>query len=357
MNKKTSHYINQLLDESELFQSNKTTNDSTEIFDFSEETLLITGAAGSIGSGLVRQLLRCNYKKIILVDNAESPSYYLITELELDSTPHLECFLTDIRDEPSMQKLFETFNPTIVFHTAAYKHVPMMEIHPYEAIKLNILATKTLADLAIKHHTKKFIFISTDKAVAPIGVMGMTKYIAECYLKNLNTQNKTRFSITRFGNILGSNGSVAPLFIKQIKSGTPLTITNKNISRYFITKNKACHLILKVATFEKPIHSIFTFDMGQPIKILDLAKTILARFKGIDGAVKIIETTNLRPGEKLHEDLLSKQERLEATAYKDIFSVINTAKANQKLVDFGTLQNITPYQKPSEIKSILKSLL
>ena len=186
-------------------------------------------------------------------------------------SPNIYFILTDVRDETSMQELFSTFKPSMVFHTAAYKHVPMMEANPYEAVKLNILATTFLADLALLHNTKKFVFISTDKAVNPISIMGLTKRIGERYLMDLNSKNSTKFLITRFGNIIGSNGSLIPLFNKQLELGRPLTVTSPEVSRYFIPKLKACQHILEISNEAHGKHALFTFNMGKPIKIIDLA--------------------------------------------------------------------------------------
>ncbi|ALJ04014.1 hypothetical protein APS56_02080 [Pseudalgibacter alginicilyticus] len=358
MDKTTFNFISQLLDESELLKPATNINILKESFNFSNETLLITGAAGSVGSGITKQLRHSNFKKLILIDNAESPLYYLINELKLKNISNIEFYLTDVRDESSMQYLFETFKPTIIFHTAAYKHVPLMEAHPYEAIKLNVLATKSLAHFAIKNNAKKFIFISTDKAVNPIGVMGMTKYFAECYLKSLGTQNHTSFIITRFGNIFGSNGSVVPLFIKHITSETPLTITNKNITRYFITKSKACHLILQIASFNTLNNCVLTFNMGHPIKIIDLAEVLIFKLTKNEKNKILIKTSELRPGEKLHEETLSNNETLlKTTIHKDIFLVVDKPNVLRKTIDIDVLKNIQPYQSPAEIKLILKSLI
>lgn len=357
MNRTTYNYINQLLDESGLFKSNTSKNNQVDdTFDFSEETILITGAAGSIGGGITKQLLTCKFKTLILVDNAESPLYYLTKELGIEETANIEILSTDIRDESAMNWLFETFKPTLVFHAAAYKHVPLMEDNPYEAIRLNILATQLLGDLSILHKTKKFIFISTDKAVNPINVMGMTKYVAESYLKDLNLKNSTSFAIARFGNIFGSNGSVVPLFMKQIDSGVPITVTNRRTSRYFISKNKACHLILKIATIKKKSDTcIFTFNMGEAIKILDLAKIIADKYSGNYQKESPIKITKLRPGEKIHEELTTKNEILKPTMDPDIFSVFPKKNLDSKSIRFDVFKKIGPMQSPSEIKSMLKS--
>ncbi|MCF7568663.1 polysaccharide biosynthesis protein [Sabulilitoribacter arenilitoris] len=351
MNNSTLNHIKQLIADSGLIHSKTNSKKKYPNLDFSNDTILITGAAGSIGAELTKQLVDCNYKKLILVDIAESPLYELQKELE-NKSQHVEFILLNITEKESLNYLFKTHKPTLIFHTAAYKHVPLMESNPYEAVKLNIIGTKLLADLSITHSVKKFIFISTDKAVNPISVMGMTKRIAEYYLLNLNIEEKTKFIITRFGNIFGSNGSVVPLFISQINSGKPLTVTNKNISRYFICKGEACNLILKIATFKNFESSIFTFNMGNPIKILDLAKVLITFF---DGEIDI-KITNIRPGEKLHEDIISIDETLVATAHKEIMQV-KRKKDILPNISFDALFKITPYNSNSEIKKILKTYL
>lgn len=354
MNTSTSNYIDQLLIDSGLFPTNKKTQQKQLInFDFSNEIILITGAAGSIGSELSKQLLTCRYKKLILVDVAESPLYDLIKDLEFEDTSKIHFLLLNIKEEQSIRHLFETHKPTLVFHTAAYKHVPLMEENPHEAIKLNILGTKLLADLSIEYGVKKFIFISTDKAVNPINVMGMSKRIAESYLNYLSTKSKTRFAITRFGNILGSNGSVLPLFKRQIKSDMPLTVTNNSISRYFISKSKACALILRIATFDNEENNIFTFNMGEPIKIIDLAERLVLFYSNIGKKIEI-KITGLRPGEKLHEHIVSKDEILIPTENKNILLVKSKNNFEAKKVDFTELVNVTPTMSNLEIKSVLE---
>ncbi|WP_052143569.1 SDR family NAD(P)-dependent oxidoreductase [Wocania ichthyoenteri] len=349
MNTSASNHIQQLINDSGLLHLKGNSKKRYPNLDFLNEIILITGAAGSIGSELTKQLLHCNYKNLILVDIAESPLYELQKELEY-KTNNVEFILLNITEKESLDFLFKTYKPTLIFHTAAYKHVPLMESNPYEALKLNIIGTKLLADLSILHDVKKFIFISTDKAVNPINAMGMTKRIAELYLLNLNNEEKTKFIITRFGNIFGSNGSVVPLFINQINAGKPLTVTNKNISRYFICKHKACNLILEITNFENFENSIFTFNMGKPIKIIDLAKTLIT-FYNEDINIKI---TEVRPGEKLHEDIISNDETLVSTKHKDIMHIKSNSDKSTKTLNFDELLNITPYYSPQEIKTILR---
>ncbi|GAA3607371.1 polysaccharide biosynthesis protein [Flavivirga amylovorans] len=353
MNKSTSNYIDQLLIESGLFPTKKAPQRPLNNFDFSNETILITGAAGSVGSELSKQLLACDYKKLILVDVAESPLYDLINDLKLENITTVDFFLLNITDEETLRHLFETYKPTLIFHTAAYKHVPLMEKIPYEAVKLNVFGTKILADLSMEYNVKKFIFISTDKAVNPIGIMGMSKRVAESYL---STKSTTRFIITRFGNILGSNGSVLLLFKKQIELGVPLTVTDNDISRYFINKRKACSLILEVATLNSKESNIYTFNMGQPIKIIDLAERLASFYNSIQTKIEI-KITELRPGEKLHEHLISKNEILIPTKNKDILLVQSKNNFKTKRSDFSELTSVNPSMSNSEIKSILEKYI
>jgi FlaA1/EpsC-like NDP-sugar epimerase len=357
MNLPTFNRIKRLLEESGLLSNVNTTSDFEFHPNFQNETILITGAAGSIGSEISKQIAKGSFKRLILVDNAESPMYFLQKEFEQFAHTNIYFLITDVRDAVSMQEVFETFKPSLVFHTAAYKHVPLMESNPYEAVKLNVLATQTLAELALINTCKKFVFISTDKAVNPVSIMGMTKRIGELYLQSLNLKNSTKFLITRFGNVLGSNGSLLPLFKKQIELGKPLTITSPKVSRYFINKSKACHLILKIASYEQWQHSIFTFDMGEPIKIMDLAKTYISLQKNKNEDQIDMAFIGLRPGEKLHEDIISKSEIIKNTHDKDILYVTQKNDYPTNLIDLKKLESITPCQKTSEIKLILESYL
>ena len=354
MDKDVSNQIRKLLEDGSLLAKDNDFLASVD-FDFSEETILITGAAGTIGSGITKLLLNNPFKKLILLDNAESPLYYLQKELESYQKPNVHFVLTDIRDEASMQELFSTFKPSLIFHTAAYKHVPMMEAYPHEAVKLNILATKFLADLALLNNTKKFVFISTDKAVNPISIMGLTKRIGERYLMDLNSKNSTKFLITRFGNILGSNGSLIPLFKKQLESGRPLTVTSPEVTRYFINKLKACQHILEISNEAHWKHALFTFNMGEPIKIIDLA-TCFLEFSGYD-IQNNIEIIGLRPGEKLHEEMLSDSEELKPTTYEDILYIVQTKQIPQNSIDLEPIKSITPNDKAYRIKAILNIIL
>ena len=271
------------------------------------KVVMITGAAGSIGSEMCRQVLRYNPKKVIMVDQAESPMYDL--QFELKNTPDYKSIIdrmvfviANVKDERRMREVFEAYHPQLIYHAAAYKHVPFMEENPYEAVYVNVFGTKNIADLAIEFGTEKFVMISTDKAVNPTNVMGATKRIAEIYAQSRKC--KTQFITTRFGNVLGSNGSVVPLFKKQLDQGGPLTITDKRIIRYFMTIPEACSLVMEAGSIGKN-NEIFVFDMGQPVKIYDLAKKMIQ----LSGKTDIeIKEVGLRPGEKLYEELLATKE-------------------------------------------------
>ncbi len=353
MNKIIADHIDELLYDSGLFPSKVKSEKKIYSFDFSNEIILITGAAGSIGSELSRQLINCKYKKLILLDVAESPLYELIKEFEFENFSNVKFILLNITDEEALHHLFEKYKPSIIFHTAAYKHVPLMEQNAYEALKLNVLGTKLLADLSIKHSTEKFVFISTDKAVNPISVMGITKKIGENYLNYLNTKNRTFFITTRFGNILGSNGSVVPLFKKQIESGHPITITDKTICRYFISKHKACMLILKLASKQSYNHNLFTFNMGEPISVIDIIERLVLLYDKLEEYPEI-KITGLRPGEKLHEEIISNNEVLIPTDEEDILIVKQKSTTEIKKIDFSKLLTVTPKMANHEIKAILK---
>lgn len=273
-----------------------------------DKVILVTGAAGSIGSEISRQCAHYNPKHLILLDIAETPLYELELEMK-EKFPHVsfETVIADIRNVQRMIRVFEHFRPDIVFHAAAYKHVPVMEENPSEAILNNVLGTKIIADLSEKYGTKKMILISTDKAVNPTNVMGASKRIAEIYVQSKNKASHTKFITTRFGNVLGSNGSVINLFKKQIEKGGPVTVTHPDITRFFMTIPEACQLVLEAASMGKG-GEIFVFDMGKPIKILDLAVKMI-RLSGLKENQDIkIEFTGLRPGEKLYEEVLADAE-------------------------------------------------
>lgn len=285
--------------------------------EFNNETVIVTGAAGSIGSELVKQLSNFDLKKLILVDQAESALYDVQQDLKQNGKNNFVAIVADIRDGLRIDSIFQEYKPTMVFHAAAYKHVPLMEKSPYEAIKINVNGTKLLADTASRYNVKKFVFISTDKAVNPTSVMGATKRMAEMYISCLQKESKTKFITTRFGNVLGSNGSVIPLFKKQIENGGPLTLTHKDITRYFMTIPEASQLVLEAGTMGKG-GEIFIFDMGESVKIYDLAKNMV-QLSGLRFPEDIdIEISGLRPGEKLYEELLANGENTLSTYHKKI---------------------------------------
>lgn len=273
-----------------------------------QQTVLITGAAGSIGSGITREILHYFTGKLILLDQAESPLYDLQQELNASHQQAEIVFrIGDIRNTHLLDEVFKTHAPSVVFHAAAYKHVPLMENNPLEAISTNIHGTKNLVDISLAHHVKKFVFISTDKAVNPTNIMGASKRIAEMVVQTQHTKGSTQFITTRFGNVLGSNGSVIPLFQKQIDSGGPVLVTDPEVTRYFMTIPEACQLVLEAFVMGSG-GEIFVFDMGKSVKIIDLAKKMI-RLHGLEPEKDIaIQFTGLRPGEKLYEELLANEE-------------------------------------------------
>ena len=282
------------------------------------KVILITGGAGSIGSELVRQIIPFKPEKIIVVDQAESPLYEL--ELEIKERFHLEEFesvIGDISKKERMRRVFEAFHPQIIFHAAAYKHVPLMENNPSESILTNVYGTKTVADLAHEFKAEKFVMISTDKAVNPTSIMGATKRIAEIYCQSLNAVSYTRYITTRFGNVLDSNGSVIPRFKKQIEEGGPVTVTHPEVTRFFMTIPEACQLVLEAGVMGNG-GEIFIFDMGKSVKIIDLAqKMIKLSGQTLEKDIQII-FTGLRPGEKIYEELLNDKEKTMPTHHKKI---------------------------------------
>ena len=282
-----------------------------------DKVIMVTGGAGSIGSEIVRQVANYDYTSLIVIDQAESALYDLQQELKQSGHHNFVCIVADIRDKNRMNHFFQEYKPNILFHAAAYKHVPLMEYNAYEAIKINIGGTKIVSDLALRHGVEKFVFVSTDKAVNPTNVMGATKRIAEMYIGCMQQEQKTKFITTRFGNVLGSNGSVIPLFKKQIEKGGPLTVTHKEITRYFMTIPEASQLVLEAGAMGKG-GEIFIFDMGESVKIFDLAKNMI-KLSGLRYPEDIdIKITGLRPGEKLYEELLANGENTLPTYHKKI---------------------------------------
>lgn len=316
------------------------------------KTILVTGAAGSIGSEIVRQILLFAPNTIILLDQAETPLHNLALEIEsLSPDVHIKNTIADIKDIDALNRIFELHKPHVIFHAAAYKHVPMMEENPDQAILTNVIGTKNVVDLAQKHNVERFIMISTDKAVNPSSIMGASKRIAEMYVQSTHFKNKenangsaTKFITTRFGNVLGSNGSVVPLFTKQIKEGGPITITHPDIIRYFMTIPEACQLVLEACSMGNG-GEIYIFDMGKPIKIIDLAKKMirLAGFKpDLDIKIKII---GLRPGEKLYEELLTESSKTLPTHHQKIMIATDLCD------DFDVLNDMIFEMKTAVINS------
>lgn len=274
-----------------------------------DKVIVVSGAAGSIGSEMCKQILKFDPKKLILIDQAESPLYDIENQLLITHKDKIKSYIASVFDMNRMEWIFQQHQPQIVFHAAAYKHVPLMENNPYEAIKTNLIGTKRMADVAVKFNVDKFIFISTDKAVNPTNVMGATKRAAEMYIQSLNhvPTNKTKFITTRFGNVLGSNGSVIPIFKKQIEHGGPVMVTHPDITRFFMTIPEACQLVLEAGAIGDG-SDIYIFDMGESVKIIDLAKNMIEMYGyKVDEEIKI-EFSGLRPGEKLYEELLADKE-------------------------------------------------
>ncbi|MEG1699952.1 MAG: nucleoside-diphosphate sugar epimerase/dehydratase [Alistipes sp.] len=302
------------------------------ISNFRGKTVMVTGAAGSIGSELCRQLVSFGVKQLILFDNAETPMHNIRLELEdRFRDQKIVCMIGDVRLKNSLDFVFRTYHPDVVFHAAAYKHVPLMEENPCEAVFVNVVGTRNVADKCLEYEVEKMVMISTDKAVNPTNIMGCTKRLAEIYVQSLGQaiaqnieQGKTRFVTTRFGNVLGSNGSVIPRFREQIAKGGPVTVTHRDIVRFFMTIPEACRLVMEAATMSTG-NQIFAFDMGEPVKITHLARRMieLAGFKP-DIDIKI-EFSGLRPGEKLYEEVLSNAENTSPTKHDRI----NIAKVRE----------------------------
>lgn len=323
-----------------------------------QKTILITGAAGSIGSGIVKELTKFNPKKLILLDQAESPLYDL--EIELNGKVeqfNIEVVIGDIRSKERMNNLFKTFRPEVIYHAAAYKHVPLMEDNPSEAILTNVNGTKNLVDLSLEFEVEKFVMVSTDKAVNPTNVMGASKRIAEMYAQAANKDSKTKFITTRFGNVLGSNGSVIPLFRRQIEAGGPVTVTDKRITRYFMTIPEACQLVIEAGALGKG-GEIFIFDMGESVKIIDLAKKMI-KLSGLELGKDIeIKFTGLRPGEKLYEELLSNEENTIKTHHpKIMIAKVNTKEIETIRCEVNSLIDLFNHQNNFDIVQKMKNIV
>lgn len=301
-------------------------------------TIMVTGAGGSIGSEICRQIMKFNPKTLLLVGRGENRIFEIDRELsQLNSDSQIRTLIGDITDEPRMRHIFETHRPEVVFHAAAHKHVPLMEQNVGEAIKNNVFGTKCLADLADEFEVERFVMISTDKAVHPTSVMGATKHLAERYVHALSTESKTRFVVTRFGNVLGSAGSVVPIFQEQIRRGGPITVTHPDMARFFMTIPEASQLVLQAASMGRG-GEIFVLAMGEPVKIVDLAKDLI-RLSGLPEDAIEIAFTVTRPGEKLFEELYFEQEELMETTHPKL----NIAYHRQMM--------------PSEVQQDIASLL
>ncbi len=330
-----------------------------------DKTILITGAAGSIGSEIVRQVLCFNPKKVIILDQAETPLHHLSLEtLSISSDSEIHSVIADIRNKEAMNKIFKLYEPQVVYHAAAYKHVPLMEENPSQAILTNIEGTKNLADLSCQYNVKKFVMVSTDKAVNPSNVMGASKRIAEKYVQSLQLKSLkekgshgTKFITTRFGNVLGSNGSVVPLFTKQIADGGPVTITHKDIIRYFMTIPEACQLVLEAGAMGNG-GEIYIFDMGKPVKIIDLARKMIKLAGFIPDKDIKIAIVGLRPGEKLYEELLNDTSKTIPTHNDKIMIAEEIQEEFETLhIDIDELIGIANFFDNEDIVSKMKKIV
>lgn len=358
----TSHQIKAVKIE-DLLQRDEITLDKAMIrADIFEKVVMVTGAAGSIGSEIARQLLHYRPAQLILLDQGETPMYELEQELRKQNSTlinNVNFVIADVRNDKRMRQVFKKYRPNYVFHAAAYKHVPPMEENCYEAVMVNVFGTQTVADLSLEFGVQKFVMVSTDKAVNPTNVMGTTKRLAEIYTQSLNNTGigQTKFITTRFGNVLGSNGSVIPLFKKQIESGGPITVTHPDITRYFMTIPEACSLVLEAGVMGNG-GEIFIFDMGESVRILDVAKKMV-KLSGLNLGKDIqISFTGLRPGEKLYEELLATTENTQPTHHEKIMI------AKVRSYDFDTisqqlvhLKQVLNFGDESKIVSKLKDLV
>ena len=329
--------------------------------EMNSKAILVTGAAGSIGSEIVRQLLAYFPSKIILVDQAESGLFDLEYELsgKTPSNTEIVVKIADVSDVNRMSYIIRTHKPSIIFHAAAYKHVPLMEKNPYEAIKINILGTRNIAELAAENGVDKFVMVSTDKAVNPTNVMGATKRFAEMYTQSMNQLEgvHTKFIATRFGNVLGSSGSVIPLFKKQIERGGPITVTHPEITRYFMTIPEACELVLEAATMGGG-GEVFVFDMGESVKIINLAKKMIT-LSGlrVDRDIEI-KFTGLRPGEKLYEELLNNNENTLPTHHpKILIATLNTPSYSFMDIQTSDLARILQEGNNNDLVAKIKEVI
>ena len=356
-----STYVKEVQIEDLLGREPIVLNNSLVRSNIRDSVVLVTGACGSIGSEIVKQIASYKAKQIVLVDQAETPMHDLSLEMK-DQFPNANVvlFMGDVQNRERMELAFATYRPKFVFHAAAYKHVPMMEINPTEAVLTNVMGTKNIADLALKYGVYKFVMVSTDKAVNPTNVMGCTKRLSEIYTQSLyfNAKQKgkiTQFITTRFGNVLGSNGSVIPLFRKQIAAGGPVTITHRDIIRYFMTIPEACSLVLEAGCMGHG-GEIYIFDMGKPVKIYDLATRMIS-LAGLRPNVDIqIKEIGLRPGEKLYEELLADKEN----TIEDVTGNDKIMIAKVRTYDFNNvldhISNIITFAKKGNVHDMIKSM-
>lgn len=328
--------------------------------DLEGKVILVTGGAGSIGQEIVKQAAEFTPQLIVILDQSELMLYDQEVFLNRNfPTLNFIIELADISNKGRMELIFKKYKLDIIFHAAAYKQVPLIERNPYEAIRVNILGTKILADLSLKNAINKFVLISTDKAVNPTSVMGASKRVAEMYIQSLQNEShaKTQFITTRFGNVLGSNGSVIPLFQKQISQGGPLTLTHKEVNRYFMMISEACQLVLQAGTMGKG-GEIYLFDMGDPVKILDLAEKMI-RLSGYIPYEDIdIDIIGLRPGEKLYEELLNNSSIMKATHHpKIMITTVPSENFHKISIQIDEIINISNYKDSNEIVKVLKRLV
>ncbi len=326
-----------------------------------DKVILVTGGGGSIGSELCRQIIRYNPQKLVIVDIYENNLYDIEQELKYNYPKReVHALVASVRDKKRLNEIFKEFKPYLVFHAAAHKHVPLMEVSPLEAIKNNVFGTYNVVNCAHEYKTKRFILISTDKAVNPTNIMGATKRLCEMIVQAKDKKSKTEFAAVRFGNVLGSNGSVIPLFKKQIAQGGPVTVTHKEITRFFMTIPEAVSLVLQAMSYAKG-SEIFVLDMGEPVKIYDMAQNLI-RLSGLEPNVDIqIKITGLRPGEKLYEELLMEEEGLKETKHEKIhiapLSDIEMSKVEEKLTELEKLLENTNNTQISKIKKVVKSVV
>ena len=325
------------------------------------KVILVTGGGGSIGSELCRQIVKYHPQKLVMVDIYENTLYDIEQELKANYPKiEIDAIVASVRDKKRLDEIFETYQPYLVFHAAAHKHVPLMETSPLEAIKNNVFGTYNVVNCADEFNAKRFILISTDKAVNPTNIMGATKRLCEMIVQAKNKVSKTEYVAVRFGNVLGSNGSVIPLFKKQIAKGGPVTVTHKDITRFFMTIPEAVSLVLQAMSYAKG-GEIFVLDMGEPVKIYDMAENLI-KLSGLEPNVDIqIKITGLRPGEKLYEELLMDEENLKETKHEKIYiappSDLDMKNIEKKLKELNkTLQNCNNEQK-DEIKKVIKEVV